>query len=186
MKQNNSIRFKAAILLVVFSLNTIIGFACSFSLDKIFSNNNHHEEKVSNPEVLVHPAGNNNNIHQKEEAPKTKVHVHADGKKHLHQEKVDKNNEAAQSRSAASSNKQTNETDGNCCSVPVTKFEQLDKSITQSYKGLHPKFLISHLSVLNSVYILYTSYINTGIKYFVRSYHPPIQNIRVAIQSFQI
>ena len=184
MKKNKSIQIKAAILMIVFSLNTLIGFACSVGLDKVFTTN-HQEEKVTNAEVHVHPDGKKH-IHQKEEVSKTKVHVHADGKKHLHQEKVHKNDEDFQSKSIANSDTPPNENEGNCCSGTVTKFEQLDKSITPSSKIFHPIFFITHVSAFYNTYILYTSYINTGIKYFVRSYHPPIHNIRVAIQSFQI
>lgn len=43
MKRNKSIKLKAAILLIVFVLNTILGFACSVGLDMGF-NHHHHEE----------------------------------------------------------------------------------------------------------------------------------------------
>lgn len=60
MKKNISIQLKAAILLIVFGLNTIVGFACGIGIDMGF-NSTHHEE---------------------EEA--TVIHVHADGKKDDH------------------------------------------------------------------------------------------------------
>ncbi len=60
MKKNISIQLKAAILLVVFGLNTIVGFACGIGIDMGF-NSTHHEE---------------------EEA--TVIHVHDDGKKDGH------------------------------------------------------------------------------------------------------
>ena len=62
MKRNISIQLKAALLLIVFSLNTVIGFACAMGVDMGF-NTHHHDE---------------------EEATETTVHVHADGKKHQH------------------------------------------------------------------------------------------------------
>ena len=99
---------------------------------------------------------------------------------------MDKEDKTLESNSEANIEKQSDENDGNCCSGPVTKFEQLDKSITPSTKIFHPLFFITHVSAFYNIDILYTSFVNTGIKYFVRSYHPPIPNIRVAIQSFQI
>jgi hypothetical protein len=184
MKKNKSIQIKASILMIVFSLNTIVGFACSVGLDKVFVAN-HHKGKVIEGEVHVHPDGKKH-IHQNEEAPKANVHVHADGKKHLHQEKVDKNDGDSQSKSVANKETPPNENEGNCCSGTVTKFEQLDKSITQSSKIFHPVFFIINASGFYNSFNFYSSFINTDSKYFVRSYHPPIPNIRVAIQSFQI
>jgi hypothetical protein len=56
---NRSIRLKAAFLLIVFSLNTIVGFACSMGVDMGF-----------------------NTSHSNGEAAKASVHKHKDGKKH--------------------------------------------------------------------------------------------------------
>lgn len=61
MISNRSIQLKAAFLLVVFSLNTLVGFACTMGLNMGF-NSNHH----------------------KEEAVKVQIHTHKDGKKHEH------------------------------------------------------------------------------------------------------
>ena len=62
MNKNISIQTKAAFLLIVFSMNTVIGFACSMGLDMGF-NKHHHEE---------------------EEAIETRTHHHADGNLHQH------------------------------------------------------------------------------------------------------
>lgn len=61
MKRNISIKIKAALLLLVFSLNTGVGFACAVGLDMGF-NTSHHQE----------------------EATKPSIHIHSDGKKHEH------------------------------------------------------------------------------------------------------
>src|SRR6185312_15016131 len=45
MKKSKSIQIKAAILLIVFSLNTVIGFACAVGLNMGF-NSHHHEESA--------------------------------------------------------------------------------------------------------------------------------------------
>lgn len=43
MKPNRTMQFKALLLLIVFSLNTIMSFACSLGLD-MWYNSNHHKE----------------------------------------------------------------------------------------------------------------------------------------------
>jgi hypothetical protein len=62
MKINRSIQLKAAFLLVVFAMNTLVGFACAVGLDMGF----------------------NKTHHQNEEATESAVHVHANGHKHEH------------------------------------------------------------------------------------------------------
>ena len=150
MKINSSIQFKAAFLIIVFSLNTVIGFACAVGMDMGFNTSHHHDEA----------------------AMEATMHVHTDGKKHIHHNDNDHHTS-------------NNETD-NCCNDQVMKFTQLDKSVPQSIKTISPTFLTAFVSAWYDIDILYTSYFDTSIKYFVRSYHPPIPDIRIAIQSFQI
>lgn len=64
MKRNISIQLKAAFLLVVFALNTLVGFACALGVDMSFNIAHHHDE-----------------------ATEVSIHVHADGKKHEHHNK---------------------------------------------------------------------------------------------------
>ena len=59
MNKASSIQIKAAFLLIVFSLNMMVGFACSIGMDMGFNTRHHHGEA-------------------------TAIHVHADGKKHHH------------------------------------------------------------------------------------------------------
>ena len=68
MVKTHSIQIKAAFLLIVFVTNTIVGFACSMGLDMGF-NSKHHSERGA------------------EEV----VHVHANGKKHVHQKTTSTN-----------------------------------------------------------------------------------------------
>jgi len=60
MARITSIKLKAAFLLLVFALNTIVGFACSMGVNMGF-NKHHHDEPT--------------------------VHIHADGKRHHHKSK---------------------------------------------------------------------------------------------------
>jgi hypothetical protein len=50
MKRNISTQLKAAFLLIVFSINTIISVACSLGLDVCFCDNDDHEET----ELMAH------------------------------------------------------------------------------------------------------------------------------------
>lgn len=61
MISKRSIELKAAFLLVVFSLNTLVGFACSMGVNMGF-----------------------NTPHHKDETVKTEIHTHKDGKQHEH------------------------------------------------------------------------------------------------------
>lgn len=159
MKKRRSIQIKAAFLMIVFSLNTLIGFACAIGIDMRF-NTSHHDEA--------------------EEAIVAVVHIHKDGKKHVHHEAANHHNEADNDH---------HKKDGkdNCCNDKVIKFNEVDKSASHSLSTtINLIFLTTFTNSFFVPNILYTSYIDTGIKYFVRSYHPPIPDIRVAIRSFQI
>ncbi len=58
---NRSIQLKAVFLLIVFSLNTVVGFACSMGVNMGF-----------------------NTSHLNGDTAKPSVHIHKDGKKHEH------------------------------------------------------------------------------------------------------
>lgn len=151
-------KFIAAVLLVVFSLNTLIGFACSVGIDMGF-NRSHHESNSNSP---------------------AKTAFNKTGEKTVgccaHQSSND-------SKAAGHKSKQS---DRNCCNDGVRKFERLDKSLSEGLKIVAP--IIS--SGLNTTDNYSCNFLVPGIRkdirQFVRSYHPPIPNIRIAIQSFQI
>ncbi|ODT52264.1 MAG: hypothetical protein ABS68_09130 [Niastella sp. SCN 39-18] len=161
MKENQSIQLKAAFLLIVFSLNTVIGFACSLGLDLGFNATHHHEE-----------------------ATQSSTHVHGDGKKHQHHHQHNH-----QEKNHNQTSHQHNSKDGkdNCCNEKATKFAHLEKTVPQSVNAvINPVFFAAFLSIYFDVDLLFTSQAVPNIKHFVRSYHPPIPDIRIAIQSFQI
>lgn len=163
MKGNKSIRLKAAFLLMVFSLNTVVGFACSIGIDMGFNTKHHHDEATTEPAV----------------------HVHADGKKHVHHKEVSGHHH--QHKEVADNDHKSKGEKDNCCNDGVMKITQLDKAVPQSVSiALHPIFFTAFVSSFYYVDILYSSQVNTSIKHFVRSYHPPISDIRIAIQSFLI
>jgi hypothetical protein len=149
MNRNKSIQFKAAFLLIVFSLNTVIGFACAVGMNMGF-NSHHHEESAIEA---------------------TENHHH--DKSHHHDE-------------ADVSHQKTNNDKDNCCNDEVMKFQQVDKNIATSFSLISPVFFTSFLASFYNIDILSSNNRISIIKYFVRRHHPPIPDIRVAIQSFQI
>lgn len=184
MKRNRSIQIKAAILMIVFSLNTIIGFACAIGLKEALVSA-HHDAKETKAVVHVHADGKKH-IHYEKEETKPVVHVHADGKKHVHQEKA-KQAQDRSNKSADLANKKNSQDDKNkCCTTKVAEFEQLDKVVRQSLTIVQPVFFTGFIASYCDIKIYPTSDIVRDIKPFVRSYHPPISDIRIAIQSFQI
>jgi len=149
MKKIKSIQLKAAFLVIVFSLNTVIGFACTVGLDMGF-NSHHHEESA---------------IEVSENHHQDKSHHHDEADVHHHQTNNDKDN---------------------CCNNEVMKFQQVDKAVASSITLISPVFFTSFLASFYNIDILSSNNRISGIKYFVRSHHPPIPDIRIAIQSFQI
>lgn len=148
----------------MFSLNTAVGFACSVGLNMGFNSKHHNDEESTEPVV----------------------HIHKDGKRHIHHEKKNSHNhDKSHHHDQAKGHHESDKKKDNCCNDEVKQFTQLDKSIPHSFNIIHPNFLIAFFDVFYSVN-LPTSGIAKDIKQFVRSYHPPISNIRIAIQSFQI
>jgi hypothetical protein len=161
MTKAGSIQLKAAFLLVAFGLNTVIGFACSIDVNMGFNSKGHHDE----------------------EATEAVVHIHDDGKKHIHYEK--KQDHSKSHHHDEENNDKSKSGKDNCCTDKVQQVEKLDKSLPHSLTILHPIFLIAFFDVFYNV-SLPANDIVKDIKQFVRSYHPPIPDIRIAIQSFQI
>lgn len=153
MNNKTSIKLKAALLIIVFTMNTVVGFACEVGVGMGF-NGTHHYDGI--------------------DATEKSVHLHADGKKHVHEEKK------AQHHSDKDSEK-----DG-CCNDSVSKFQDLDKNLSINTIGT------IHLPVLIAVVPNYFN--NNTFKYnevfaqtrSLRFFHPPPPDIRILFQSFQI
>ncbi len=158
MKIKRSIQIKAAFLMIVFSLNTIIGFSCAVGMDMGFNSKHHHAEVIA----------------------ETSMQMHHNGEHHNHGAAANHHDEALRDHHDSNNGKH------NCCNDGVLKFSQLDKSVPGTSNDINPVFLITFLSSFYNSGILFQSLQTPAIKYFVRSYHPPIPDIRIAIQSFQI
>jgi hypothetical protein len=66
MKKNISIQLKAAALLIVFSLNTILGFACAIGIDMGYNSKHHHHDEIKNTETMHEDVGDKQHQHQHE------------------------------------------------------------------------------------------------------------------------
>ncbi len=159
MKSTKTIQLKAAFLLIVFSLNTLTGFACSVGMDLGFNTTHLQEEETV--------AGESK-------------HVHADNKISHHESKA-----SGHENKHAGDNCKSKEDADNCCNDKVTKFSQLDKVIPQPLTANSNLFTVLLFSFYN-IDVLASSQLTRRIKYFVRTHHPPIPDILIANQRFQI
>ena len=175
MKKNISIQLKAAFLLAVFSLNMLVGFACSIGVDMGF-NSARQKREVTAPATHVHANGKKHQHHQ--QPAKAAIHVHANGKKHTHHNQTAKLHQEE--------NKPTQKEKDDCCNDKVIKFQSLDKAINQNTKAsIDVPALVAIITIFSrlDIYKLSKAY---PPKYKARFFYPPPPDIRIAIQSFQI
>lgn len=160
-QQKNKI--KAAFLLLVFALNTVVSFACSVGL--VDFSKEHHKHDATHS----HDKANN---HEKTS--------------HHHDENVDLNNHQ---HLASDNNYSQSEEENNCCSDDVVKVSTLDKAVTTVNQNPLP--LPVEVMAAIYAYILPDYYSQKLLVKpkppFDRSWDlSDDTNIRIAIQSFQI
>ena len=159
MNRATSIKIKATLLIAVFSLNTVLGFACSLGLDMGY-NKSHHTK----------------------EATEVSVHVHADGKKHHHENEPRKSHH---DESAANHHdKKDASKKDDCCTNEIMQFQQSDKNLAAKTGINIPVFV----AILTNFFRIdnFKSVQSSSPKYIASYFHPPPPDIRIAIQSFQI
>ena len=113
-----------------------------------------------------------NSQHHEEEETEVSVHKNTDGKKHHHEEAEHKHTD--------------NDKKDNCCNDDVFKLFKTAKVVPQFAKPICPIFHTAFQPAYYTINIFYPSQVSTSNKYYVRGHHPPIPDIRIAIQSFQI
>ncbi len=151
MKKNISIKLKAAFLIIVFGMNTIIGFACAVGIDMGY-NVHHHESQEMKQQDQMHSAS---------------MH-HQETSKPGHHHPANKNSE------------------DDCCSNGVKDFTFLSKTVPNKISIIQPLFFTAFIGTYVNVDIFSCKNTITNLHPFARSHHPPIPDIRIAIQSFQI
>lgn len=158
----SSVQFKAAFLLFVFSLSTLVSFACAAGL-KMGFNQDHH--KVLLQSSISEESGSKHSHASKEHNVVTnELTLHG------------KNNAHA-----------TESTQDDCCKDEAAKFEKCDKRIPQpisySFQALFITLTLNSYFKMDALVSILTKPDN---RYFVRNHHPPIADTRIAIQSFLI
>jgi hypothetical protein len=157
MRRNRSIPLRAFFLLVVFLLNTVVGFACVVGLE---DGHGHTNEYVSG----THHHEHDNNI--------------ADDHHHSNSDHDHK---------GLNDHHDTKKNRDNCCKEEVTKLLKEDKvSPSKTAVNIQPVSFIALVPSFHQFDAFASSGYVPNTKYFVRSYHPPIADIRISIQSFQI
>jgi hypothetical protein len=174
MNRNLSIKLKALFLLVVFATNTAVGFACAIGVDMGF-NSPHHNETEEPAEVHIHNNGKKH-VHEKEPSEVT-THVYEDDINHQH------NSEPAKQIPVDGSNLLTKD-DGGCCTNEVQEFQNLDKNVSVNTAINVPVFVVILSTYLDIDFS--TAIKNFPVNYKARFFYPPPPDIRIAIQRFQI
>ncbi len=166
MTRQKKNRIRALLLLTVFSLNTVGGFACSIGVDMAY-NTKHHEDSATRSDVK--------DISQAED------HSHAKGHSHDVEHK-----QSASSESISESMTEKSSSD-DCCANDITNFIKLDKSVVNNNLLLQaPIFLLA----FTSTFVLPAQNdadltVNAGL--VRRSWRPSNDtDLRIVIQSFQI
>ena len=151
--------FKALILLLVFSMNTVVSFACSFS--SMFHAIHHHEHASA----LTYE--HKNGTHHGNE------HVHGPLEHHNSNEHTTKREGDNQKE--------------DCCSTSVWKMEAVVKLTARSIDAPEPIILLSLLSDYFSYFSVSPLLEPPAYDDFLRRRIPAtIENLRIVIQSFQI
>jgi hypothetical protein len=166
MKSNRTIKIKALFLVATFSLNTVVGFACSLGLDMSFNTSHHSHEEGEKHEHGNGHQHDGHRGHSQENSPGSHHHSDTD------------NNTASFSSPG----------EENCCTDFVVGFQNTDKQIAE--KSSVPQKGISTLLYLvfapPSVELLnakgFAEHSRTPPREI--DYSPP--DVRVFIQSFLI
>ncbi|MBC7744443.1 MAG: hypothetical protein H7096_05010 [Flavobacterium sp.] len=163
MRSNNSIRFKAIFLLTVFMMNIGVVFACALGINMGY-NKTHHSEKQSD---LTHK-------HDKPEQQKNAEVNYSHGMGNPHDSEITDYHRSKKSKD-------------DCCTDEAEQFAKMDKMAPKSIDfNLQPVLVVAYFSSFYNFNVFATSESIFWSKYFVRGHHPPIQEIRIAIQSFLI
>lgn len=156
---------KSWLLLIVFSLNTIISFACSFG-------------------------GAFHDYHHQNNSPSTS-HKHDEGHKHSHDKSEhDHSGSGNHEHNKGSEHKHnspsTNNPENNCCSDSVVALQKVEKQVSSNIQAPHAVFVTSFIGV----YFDKISFSVQEYRFFPDNirWRPPatIQDLRIVIQSFQI
>lgn len=80
----------------------------------------------------------------------------------------------------------SNSNNDECCGHGVISFNLPDKTIPDQVSMVHPVFATAFIALYFQPDLLQPHYLFCNIRAFTQSYHPPIPDIRIALQSFLI
>ena len=179
-----SIKLKAAFLLTVFVLNTVVGFACSVGLDMGYNSKHHLEvETVQNTDAYSkgHTAFAKTS-HNHEVATHSHHHKLAGA---LHQGVAVPTNHHAEGVVSNHHNNKTTEQD-DCCNKNAVELQQIDKSLNHAPQfSVKAPVFVAFLSAFLGLELTPAKNHTAASQYLILQYYPP-PDIRIAIQSFQI
>ncbi len=90
-----------------------------------------------------------------------------------------------ESQKGASHHSQSSSND-DCCSHGVTELAVASKALPQNHIIISPVFFTSFAIAYTNAMVLLQRTVTTDYQRYILSYHPPIPDIRIAIQSFQV
>lgn len=169
MNLSRTMKYKALFLLVSFSLNSAVGFACSLGVDMGFNSNHHDHDSGThheNSDVDNHHEHDGNNSHGHQ--PGTKSHHNSSGKE---------NNTASF----------TSQSGDNCCKDFVVSFQNMDKMVAKGCSNVQQQnvaispFVITLILGLNN-----TKGFTNHFRIPPKEIDLPPPDIIVFIQSFLI
>jgi hypothetical protein len=169
MKPPRAIQYKALFLLVTFSMNTVIGLACSMGVDMGFNAHHHHSHEAGK-----HHEHSDADHHEEHDGGNSHSHQH-EAMEPLH---LDTGNNIALF---------TSQDEANCCKDYVVGFNSVDKQLA---KQNSTQLKITYLSPFIATFFFTESTNEKGYVLHLRippreiDYSPP--DIRVFIQSFLI
>lgn len=156
MHSTVTIRIKAIFLLVIFSLNSIMGFACSIGLNLGYNQHHHAEEQESSHAITNEYASENPDHCDAVETGDAPDDASSPAKQH------------------------------DCCKDEVLKFTLLDKSVCSSIKIDAPAHFAFDVAAMYFLSIWSSQHISTIHYYVQSDHPPISRDIRIAMQSFQI
>jgi hypothetical protein len=168
MRSLKSIKLKAAFLLTVFTVNTLVSFACSVGLDMGFNTSHHSNEK----KAKIHSHGHKHAHGIASDGKHShSAHSHATAHKHSHD--------------LASGLQKNQDQKDNCCTEKSVELQKQDKSANHSS---NPVIKIPVLVPFLAAFCGYEMEAELSPilhNLFIPQYYPPPDK-RIIIQSFQI
>ena len=166
MRSLQSIKLKAAFLLTVFTVNTLVSFACSVGIKMGFNNSHHVDEKKKQSHSHSHKHGPDVSKGKHSHS----VHSHATAHKH--------SNDLA-------TGDQKNPGQKDCCNEKSVELQKHDKSANYSSNPIiKVPVLVPFLAAFYGLEIR-AELSPVLYKLFIPQYYPPPDK-RIIIQSFQI